>query len=367
MELSVVDATELAETIIKGDIIHFVAQVQTHGEIKYSATHKTGTYINLTDEANTTYTFQYKLNNTEKPYANFYRLHLKLNTGFLPPGVWYFVHHVELANGTWRESSRLPLSIRESDSAPIIEPITPHSDYEHTVNDEQVFSANITDPDGDRIVHVDLMVNGTNHTMANDGSIYTKYIGKLPHTVDFYKYFIHTTRKKDGDNNWTYNWTFPLIITEGIKTQNDTLPEVEDITNIPSKLSEDESIRFEVSYKDVEGDQPDKILVSIFNSSLDTLISSVTIHLKTGSIKEGATFERTVNLATEGISHGDWMYRIEYTYNGTDFLLAERDFKVIKETPDKTDNPVLIVLVILITIVILLALFVFTFGKRDPY
>ena len=372
MELSVVDATEISETIIKGDTIHFIAQVQTDGEIKYSGTHRTGTYVTLMDGANSTYTFQYNSNDTEKPFTNFYRLHLKLNTGDLSPGTWRFIHHVELEKGEAGESTISSFSIRGSDAAPIIDAITPRSDYIHTTNDEIVISASITDPDGDRIVRVDVMVNGTNRTMANDSGIYTKYIGRLPHTLDSYTYYIHTTRKKDGDNNWTYSKTFSLTIIEGTTPLNDTLPEVNDITNIPPELFADKQILFQVRYKDAENDPPDKILVSIFNKSSDTLIFSGNIPLKTGSIMDGATYERSVPLTyEEGIVPGDWMYRIEYTYNGTDFVLIERDFNVIEgETPNGMEDPadpVLIVLVILITIVILLALFVFTFGKRDPY
>jgi len=369
MELSVVDATDLADPIIKGDWIHFIAQVQTDGEIKYSDMPKTGTYITLSDQASTSITYQYKLEDTENPFTNFYRLHLKLNTGDLSQGTWNFTHHVELANGSSRESANSTFSIRESDAEPIIDAITPRSDYVHTTNDEIVFSANITDPDGDRIVRVDVMVNGTSHTMTNDGGIYTKYIGRLPHTENNYTYIIHTARKMDGDNNTTYDENFPLTIIEGTKPLNDTLPQVEDITYIPPELFSDKTILFKVSYLDAEGNKADIILVSIFNSSSDTLIFSGNIPLKSGSSEDGAIYERSVELAYEGITPGAWMYRIEYTYNGTNFVVAEKNFHVVKgEPPDEPDNnPVLIVLVILIAIVILLALFVFTFGKRDPY
>lgn len=369
-ELSVVDATDISDTIIKGDTIHFIAQVQTDGEIKYSGMHRTGTYITLIDEANSTYTFQYKRNDTEMPFANFFRLHLKLNTGDLSPGAWHFIHHMELESGATGESARAPFSIRESDAAPIIDTITPRPDYVHTTNDEIVFSANITDPDGDRIVQVEIVVNDTNYIMSNDGGIYTKYIGRLHHTIESYNYSIKTTRKKDGDNNWTYVKTFPINIIEGELPLNDTLPDVKDLTNIPPELFANKPIMFQISYKDAEGDPPDKIMVSIFNSSTDTLIFSGNIPHETGTPKKGAIYERRVDLTTEGITVGDWMYRIEYTYNGTEFTLVEMNFHVKEgETPQNGDDPqpVLIVLVILITIVILLALFVFTFGKRDPY
>ncbi len=347
VELSVVDATDMAELIIKGDTVHFIVHIQTNGDIRYSQELGEATYIVITDESNTTsYTFQFNNTESESPYNNFYRLHYYLDTGLFLEGQWNYYFHVELVNGTSANSATGQFSFRDSDDDPVIIDSTGTS---FTTQDNIVISARITDPDGDTIVKVEVVINETTYLMEMNGDLYTKNIGMMPSAVDSFKYQVYTGRKNDGDTAHSYGETYHIEIKDSTTPSGDNLPVATDRTQLPDKVLPESILMFKTSYMDKDGDAPEKVEMNIFNRSTGALLYEVKLLTEGGSYTDGVEFYRSIRLSDINITLGDWGYKLKYRYNGSDFIINQTYFTVVsqgEDTPpdirDHTDsaNPV---------------------------
>ena len=340
VELSVVDATDIAELIIKGDTIHFIVHVQTNGKISYSQEPREGTYIVITDESNTTsYTFQFNDTGSENPYNNFYRLHFFLNTGFFLEGRWYYSFHVELVNGTTANSAAGQFTTRDSDSDPVIIDSTGTI---FSTQDNIVISARINDPDGDAIAKVEVVVNDTTYIMEKNGDLYTKNLGMMPTSVDSFTYQVYTGRKKDGDSAHSYRETYPIEIEDANVPSDDNLPVTMDETQLPQTIYPNSTLMFKAGYTDEDGDAPEKVEMNIFNHSTGALIYEGKLLTEGGSYKDGVEFYRSVELSDMNITRGKWGYKLKYQYNGSNYTMSQNYFTVISGRDDTL--PVLIVL-----------------------
>jgi len=332
VELSVVDATDIADLIVKSDTVHFIVHVQTNGEIRYSQELREGTYIVITDESNTTsYTFQFNNTESESPYNNFYRLHYYLDTGLFLEGRWYYFFHVELVNGTSANSATSQFSVRDSDDDPVIIDSTGTT---FSTQDNIVISARITDPDGDAITKVEVVINETTYLMEMNGDLYTKNIGMMPSNVDSFTYQVYTGRKKDGDTAHSYREIYNIEIKDTVTPSGDNLPVATDRTQLPDKVLPESILMFKASYLDEDGDAPEKVEMNIFNRSTGALLYEAKLLTEGGSYTEGVEFYRSIRLSEINITLGEWGYKLKYRYNGSDFIINQTYFTVVFQGSD---------------------------------
>jgi len=339
-EVSIMDVTELADIIVKGDRIHFIAQVQTNGNILYSSEPRNGTYLSITYGSNVTgYAYQFEESLTQNPLENLYRLHIYIDTTALTEGNWNYTYHVEVAGEPRRDSTMGQFHIRPTDGDPVI---VDNTEEEFTNRENVLISASVTDPDGDDITGVEVEINGTVHPMEMDGTVFTKDVGRMPVDVDFYIYNVYTGRKKDGDNESAFSQKFHITIKESGLSRDDTLPEVKDGTQLPDKVTPDTSITFTVSYRDDEGDPPEKVELTIFNVTSGAELLGRNLLTEGGDFRVSVMYRIEVNLSAEGISEGKWTYKIKYGYNGSHHILVQKDFTVEKKgDAGGADSPIL--------------------------
>lgn len=327
-DISVVDVTDLAEVIVKGDRVHFIAQVQTNGNILYSTEPRNGSYLRLTFGSNLTgYSYQFQSASTETPLQNLYWLQMYLDTTALTEGVWNYTYHVELEGGTSGDSAVGNFTLRKTDGNPAI---VDNTEKEFTTRDDILISARITDPDGDAIIRVDVEINGTEHEMTDLDHVYTRNVGPMPSTVDSYVYHVYTGRKEDGDNLSAFSLTFHITITESGILPGDTLPVVTDGTELPGKMNTGSSLHFKITYTDAEGDPPEMVSFSIFNVVSGAELTSGKLLTEGGDYKTGVIYIKSVNLTEHGITAGQWRYKLKYRYNGTNHTVAQEGFNVVK-------------------------------------
>ena len=338
-ELSVVDASVMANLIIKGDLVHFVAQVQTDDEIKYSGILRTGTYVTITDESESiSYTYQYNESKTESPYNNFFRLHLYFNTETLEEGDWDVIHHVELENGKSKNSMAVQFSVRENYEKILI---INYTEDEFTTKDNIFVSGRITNPNGNPIPKVEVMMNNTAYIMENEGDTYSVDVGMMPSIVKSFTYKVYTGRKIDGDTDHIHQETFNITIREVDFPSDDSPPVTNDTTQLPDQINPDSRLHFEVSYSDKERDTPEKVEINIFNSSTGALLFDGSLTTEGGNYREGVNYSLIVDLSQLNITPGLWSYKIKYRYNGSDLTIATNNFYVLSKEfdhkPELTD------------------------------
>ena len=337
-ELSVVDSSDIADLIIKGDVIHFVAQVQTDDEILYSTIRRNGTYVTLRDDSeSTSYTYQYNGTGSENPYNNFYRLHFYF-TDVLSEGKWNAIHHVELENGQSRNSAPVQFSIVNTYHEPII---IDYTEEEFTTKDIVFISARITNQNPVMIPKVEVIINETVFSMVREGDIFSANVGMMPSTVDSFTYKVHTGRKIDGDSDHTHGKPFHINIREIDSPADDLPPVTNDTTTLPDRIYRDSELLFEVMYSDNEGDTPEKVEMSIYNSTTGALPFQGTLKTEGGNYTEGVAYSLAVDLSQLNITPGLWSYKIKYRCNGSDFIIAMNNFNVVTEVfdhkPELTD------------------------------
>ncbi len=335
-DLSVLDSSDVAEIIVKGDRIHLVAQVQTPGEILYSSQEINATYVCLyrVSEPQEQEIFSFESDLTEEPYPNLFRLHNYINTSQLTAGEWEYCFVIHLTDGTRDNTTGGRFSIKESDKEPTVLDHTPDT---VTTGDNIIITAEIDDPDQDPIIWVKVSIGGSEHELVLDQGRYSNNVGKMPDTVDSFTYEVYTGRKVDGDNELVFEKTFHINVINNGGSDNDTLPDVSDTTALPGIIRLNSVIEFTVTYMDNEGDPPEKIEIIFLNSTTEELIDTKVLMTQGGDFEEGVLFKREVHVSDiNGIKIGSWKYKLIYVYKQSDFTITVKPFTILRSTPAGT-------------------------------